>query len=150
MIVYVDLSAKVEQWTEDSVVAACNGVSRVYLIPGKVKQQLRRWLHKNHRRGSTHYRAFALFVYLAIRDDLSLIEQVVIDRDYSGSEAEATIKNFLLSFLRMHRPSVTAGFIQFENVAGRRADLFARDCFQGKREPDAVVQYEELEAILRK
>jgi hypothetical protein len=150
MIVRVDLSAKVERWEQDSAVAACNGLARVYLIPGKVKQQLRQWLFSRYRRNSATYRAFALFVYLAIREDLGSIEQVVIDQDYSGAGVEGTIKNLLLDLLRADRPEVTAGFIRFENVADSRADVFAREAFQRKRAADRTISFDELLSILEK
>jgi hypothetical protein len=148
LIVYVDLSAKVERWEQDSIVASCNDFTRVLLISGRAKQQLRRWLINQYDRRTTHYRAFAAFVYLAVRDDLDHIEQLVIDQDYTGAKVEGTIKNFLLPLLRRHKPSITAGFIRFRNVAGSRADLFAREAFQKKRKPDRVVQIEELLTIL--
>jgi hypothetical protein len=150
LIVYVDLSAKVEQWERDSVVAACNGVARVYLIPGRVKQQLRRWLMSRYRRTSIHYRAFALFVYLAIREDLAAIDQVIIDQDYTGADVEGTIKNLLLDLMRAGKPGVTAGFIRFENVADSTADVYARETFMRKRAPDRTVSFEDLLAILEK
>lgn len=148
MILYVDLSAKVERWEQDSVVDSCNEFTRVLLISARVKQHLRRWLIQQHERRTTHYRAFAAFVYLAVRDDLNHIEQLVIDQDYSGASVEGTIKNFLLPLLRRDKPGISAGFIRFRNVAGSRADLFAREAFQKKRKPDRVVQIEELLTIL--
>jgi len=149
-IVYVDLSAKVEQWERDSAVAACNDITRILLIPGRVKQQVRQMLIRQHTRSSVHYRAFAVFIYLAIRDDLANIEQLVIDRDYSGANVEGVIKSLLLDLLHKDKPNLPNGFIRFENIAGQRADVFARECFQRKREADRMVRFEELEAILRK
>lgn len=149
-IVYIDLSAKIERWEQDSAIAVCNGTTRVLLVPGRVKQQVRRLLIRRHDRRTTHYRAFALFIYLAVREDLSQIQQLVIDQDYTGASVEGTIKNFLLPLLRRDKPNVTAGFIRFENVAGSNADVFARECFQRKRTPDRTVSFEELAAILGK
>ncbi len=148
VIVYVDLSAKVEHWTKASAIAVSNGGSRVYLITGKVKQRLRRLLAGRHGRQSLQYRVLALFVYLAVRDQLPRIRQIVIDRDYSGAEAEATIKNLLLPLLQRDRPTVTAGFIRFENVKDKPADILAREVFENRRAADRVVSFQELMAIL--
>jgi hypothetical protein len=54
------------------------------------------------------------------------------------------------NLLHKDKPNLPNGFIRFENIAGRRADVFARECFQRKREEDRMVRFEGLEAILRK
>lgn len=147
-IVYVDLSAKVEQWDKDSAIALCNDVQRVYLITRKVKRQLRQRLLERHGKKSLTFRMLAILVYLMLRDDLAHVRQVVIDRDYSGSQAEATIKTLLLDLLYRHKPGLHGGFIRFENIAGHNADVFARETFQGNRKPDRVVTFRELEELL--
>jgi hypothetical protein len=149
-IVYVDLSAKVEQWTRDSAVAVCDGFSRVYLVPSRDKQKARDLIIRLHGRTNVQYRVFAVLIYLAIRADLPNIQQIVVDRDYPGSHQEGTIKNFLLNHLRKDWPKVTAGFIRFENVAGSRADALAREVFLREAQPDGVVSYQEIGAVLRK
>ena len=47
-IVYVDMSAKAEQWTQASAVALSNDLSWVCLVPGKVKQRVRKLLGQRH------------------------------------------------------------------------------------------------------
>ena len=147
-IVYVDLSAKAEQWNKDSAIALCNDVQRVYLITRKVKQQLRQRLIQQHGKKSLTFRTLAVLVYFMLREDLAHVQQVVIDRDYSGNQAEATIKTLLLALLYKHKPDLHSGFIRFENIAGHNADVFARETFQGKRKPDRVVTFRELEELL--
>jgi len=149
-IVYVDLSAKIEQWPNDSAVAVSNDASRAILAPSKVKQQARRWLSARYGGKSTQYRVLAVLIYLAVKDDLANIQQIVIDQDYSGHQVEATIKNLLLHLLRRDRPNVKAGFIRFENVKGSRADRLARQVYRGKAKPDKVIQWGEVERILGK
>jgi hypothetical protein len=64
-IVYIDLSAKVEQWTRHSAVAVSNDTSWVLLVPSKVKQQARRMLSARHGTKNLQYRLLAVVVYLA-------------------------------------------------------------------------------------
>lgn len=149
-IVYVDMSAKVEQWNRDSAVAACNDTQRILLVPGRVKQSLRTHLLSGNKRKTAHFRIFALLIFLAVKDDLDTISQIVIDQDYTGHSAEGQIKNLLLSLIRRVRPKTTGGFIRFENVRGHSADVFARQVFTRKRQPTRVVTYEEVLGILEK
>ena len=148
-VLYVDLSAKVEHWTKDSAVAVSNDHCRVILVPGKAKQKARALIKSLHGGKSDQYRLLAALVYLVVREDLHQLAYLVIDKDYAGEQAEATIKNLLLTLLRRDKPEVTAGHIRFAEVRGSRADTLAKQVYDGKAEPDHVVRYSELEAVLR-
>jgi hypothetical protein len=147
-IVYVDLSAKVEQWTRASAVAMSNDGRRVYLVSGKVKQHARRLIKQRHGGKSAQYRLLAALVFLVVREDLPHISQIVIDQDYAGTQAEATIKNLLLHLLRKEMPNVTAGFVRFAEVRGSQADRLAKQVYDGEQTPDRVLCWQELEALL--
>lgn len=149
-IVYVDLSAKVEQWTRGSAVAMSNDASRTIFVSSKVKQRARRWLSGQYGSRSTQYRVLAVLIYLVVRDDLPNIRQIVIDQDYSGSHVESTIKSLLLDLLKRDKPNVKAGFIRFERVAKSRADILAKQVYDGKKKPDRKVYFAEIERVLRK
>lgn len=148
-VLYVDLSAKVEHWTKDSAVAVSNDHTRVYLVRGKAKQKARALIKALYGSKSDQYRVLAVLVYLAVRDDLPHLNYVVIDQDYAGGQAEATIKNLLLTLLRRHRPDITAGHIRFAEVRGSRADRLAKQVYDGKVEPDRKVDFSELEALIK-
>lgn len=68
----------------------------------------------------------------------------MIDKDYHGAQAEATIKNLLLAHIRKELSGAEAGLIRFTNVKGSEADLLARRVYAGKAKPDRVVSYREL------
>ena len=148
-IVYVDLSAKMEQWNRDSAIAVSNDHCTVCLVPAKVKQRLRRRLIEAHDGKSTHYRALAILIYMMVKDNLADITRIVIDKDYTGRQAEATIKNLLLQLLRRERPGLTGRFVQFDYVAGRAADVQARAVFRRERQPDRVLRFAEIAQALR-
>jgi len=147
-LAYVDMSAKVEQWSWNSAIAISNGSSRVYLIPGRVKQEVRRLLIRLYGEKSIEYRTFALLVFLIVRDELANISQLIIDRDYTGNEAEATIKNLLFPWLHASRPGVTSGFIRFENVRGSKVDKLARKVYAGEAKADKKISFTEVEALV--
>ena len=148
MIVYVDMSAKVEHWNTDSVVAISNGMTKSYLISAKIKQVTRRFLQDQYGDKHLTYRVMALFVYIAMGGNLHGVNQVLIDRDYTGDQIEGTIKNFLLPLLRQEKPDVDAGFILFRNVKGSRADLLARAVLQRQAEPTRLITWIEIETIM--
>lgn len=128
-VVYVDLSAKAEQLLLDSAVAVADGVQWVLLIPASSKVRLHQWLLSKHGRKSLQYRLLALMIFLAIKERLAELDQIVIDQDYTGKQPEATIKNLLLPLLRQHRTNVSAAFIQFGQIRGSRADRLARQVY---------------------
>jgi len=148
-VLYVDLSAKAEHWTKASAVAAANDHCRVYIVSGKVKQRARRLIRELHGSKSEQYRLLAALVYLVVRDDLHRLTHIVIDKDYAGHQAEATIKNLLLTLLRRDKPDATAGLVRFAEVRGSRADRLAKLVYDGEAVPDRVVSFSELEGLLR-
>jgi hypothetical protein len=149
--VYVDLSAKVEQWTRDSAVAAANDdLSRILFISSRIKQQARQLSKTTYGPTAVTYRLMVVLIYLAVRESLAMVDYVVIDKDYAGEKIEGTIKNLLLDLIRLDKPSATAGMIRFENVKGSRADRLAKQAYDGKVRPDHSLKYEEVAKLLRK
>ena len=149
-VVYVDMSAKSEQWSKDSAVAMANGKSKAIWVPARVKQYLRQALVDQYGGKSLEYRVMAILVYFVVRDDLKNISQIVIDRDYTGEQIEATIRNLLLNLLRHDLPNINAKYIRFDNIAGSKADKLARRVYEGKASYESVVTIAELETVLRR
>lgn len=151
IIVYVDLSAKLEQWTLASAIAMANDDQcRVFYVPSKVKQQARQRIKELFGATTVQYRLMAILVYLVIQESLSTIDYIVIDKDYAGEKAEGTIKNILLDLIRKDRPNVTAGMIRFQNVKGSRADSMAKQTYDGKVAADRILKFREIAKFLRK
>ncbi len=148
--VYVDMSAKLEQWSKASAVAVSNGDTVVCFVSARVKQRLPKTLLNRYSAKTVKYRAFAILVYIAIKGELLHIKQVVLDQDYTGNEAEVTVRNVLLSLLRKQNPDIPASFVRFQRVHGSNADRLARDVYMGKRAPTRVICFSELEPILGK
>jgi len=90
-----------------------------------------------------------VLVYLAVKPDLQHLDYVVIDKDYAGVQAEATIKNLLLALIRRDKAEVTATYIRFAEVRNSRADKLAKQVYDGKTAPDRVLSFNELASLLR-
>ena len=149
--VYVDLSAKVEQWVRDSAVVMANDQQqRAYLVPHGVKQRARKLIKELYGAKSDRYRLLAILVYLIVRDSLGTIDLIVIDKDYHGADVEATIKNLLLALIRLDKPEATSGMIIFKEIKGSKADKIAKQIYDGKSVADRVLSFEEVERLLRR
>jgi hypothetical protein len=118
-------------------------------VPSKVKQKARALINSLHGGKSDQYRLLAVLVYLAVKPDLQYLDYIVIDRDYAGDRAEATIKNLLLVLLRQDKSEVTASYIRFAEVRNTRADKLAKQVYDGKTAPDRVMSFGELATLLR-
>ena len=91
MDVEIDASGKIERKQRmDMAVAFANGKSGSILIPQKVKDQAFE-AYKRHKRGKrqeqTKALLLAIFIYLLLRDHISSLEKIIIDREYKGHEA---------------------------------------------------------------
>jgi hypothetical protein len=144
----VDLSAKAEQLLLDSAIAVANGISWVFLVPSSATIHLERWIVSKHGRKNFKYRVLAVLIYIAIKDHLGELDQIVIDQDYSGEQPQATIKNLLLQFLRRNHATVPAEFIRFGQIKGSRADILAKQVFDKYRIPERVVTWQEIVKVL--
>ena len=150
-LLYVDLSAKAEQWTNASAVAAANGHTYTILVGSRAKQRARQMIRERHGARMEQYRLLAILVYLVIKPDLPNLNYVVIDKDYAGEYAESQIKYFLLQLITIDKPDATAGMIHFQSVKGKTADKLAKQVFDGYVRPNRNVSTEELgELIFRK
>ncbi len=147
---YVDLSAKLEQWTKDSIVVLSNGSFTALRITKESKQQARQVLVERYGRRTVRYRLLAILIYRVIQDHLEQIDTMYIDRDYEGLEAEATIKNLLLHLLRRNGHERQASFVHFANVRGSVADTMAHRIYLGKEAPPTKLTWEALHTQIQK
>ena len=144
--VYVDISAKLEAWEKDSVIAVANGHMRTLRITSEVKIKMVARLQANQ---PVQFYLMALCTYIAIKPDLSKVKRIVLDRDYSGNTAQRLITRYLIELIRHDVPDFKAAHIRIDNVAGSTADRLARAVYQGKHTADGVITLEMFEAILR-
>lgn len=147
---YVDLSAKLEQWTKDSIIVLSNGEFTALRISSERKQQARRVLVERYGRRTVRYRLLAILIYLVVQDDLGQIDTLYIDRDYEGANAEAAIKNVLLHLFRRNGHEQQAAFVRFANVKGSTADTMARRIYLGKEAPPISISWEALHTQIQK
>jgi len=143
--VYVDISAKLEAWEKDSIIAVANGHMRTLRITSAVKVKMVARLQVSH---PVQFYLMALCTYIAIKPDLPKVKRIVLDRDYSGDTAQRLITRYLIELIRRNVPAFKAAHIRIDNVAGSTADLLARAVYQGKQPADGVITLKMFEAVL--
>ena len=144
--VSVDVSAKIEAWDKQSLIAVANSHTRVLLVTAATKQAAARLLASGDE--PAQYVLMAVLTYLAVWPDIDRLSSITLDRDYSGEVAERRVLRRLLVMLRQHRPKLKASALRMENIAGSRADKLARAAYRGKRRPEREITLAEIEALL--
>ena len=151
--VYIDLSAKLEQWAADSVVAMTDGGETVLIIPASVKRAARAWLKEQDRHPRKDavyvYRLLAGLVALIAGPEIETIDAIVIDDDYPGETPAAAIKNELVPLLKRQRQNFMGRQVVFQRVKGLRADRLARRVFLSKQREGRAVTLQEIQEVWR-
>jgi hypothetical protein len=152
--VYIDISAKLENWTADSVIAMTNGGEIALVVSAKVKQEARGWLRGrfSRRKGAYHaYILLAILIAIITAPELDNIEVIVIDKDYTGESAQGKVKNEVVPLLKRRQPTFSGKRILFQQVKGTRADRLAREVYRlNNREDRRHITVEEIRAVLEK
>jgi hypothetical protein len=143
---YVDISAKIEQWHLPSAVAVSNGSGWALWVSPEIKQRLRARIVSAP---PPQYEIMAILAFLALRPRLTQISRIVLDADYSGDTAQRIVIRNLVDLIRGDLPTFKAAHIRMAMVAQTRADILARQVFGGKTQPNHIVSWSEVEALLR-
>ena len=151
--VYIDLSAKLEQWAADTVIAMADGGETVLIVPATVKRAARDWLKEQDRHPRQEavylYRLLAVLVSLIVGPEIDTIDGIVIDDDYPGPGPASAIKNELIPLLKRQRPAFMGRQVFFQRVKGLRADRLARRVFLSKQREGRVITLQEIQELWR-
>jgi hypothetical protein len=151
--VEVDQSGKIERTQEDTVLAFSNNHSYVIRIPATVKRRmllhLRQQPKHTRNKKAMYMRLFVAGLYLLLKDHLNSLANVIIDTEYTGSEAD--IRSMLLSLIWRSDPNYPEARIVFQQVGKKSPAHVLAWAVHGKKRPaDYVVQEEELLNLLSK
>jgi hypothetical protein len=146
-IVEVDQSIKIEQ-SGATILAFSNGISHAIVIPSDVKTAAYRTLRSQGKSSHIAYLLlFAAGLYILLRDHLDQFEQVIIDVEYDGKDAD--IKAFLLRFVWKSDPKFEAEKIIFRRVGKKSpADQKARSVRERKDRNYRTVTKDEMLKII--
>ena len=143
MRIEIDQSSKIEYTSKDTVVAFSNGKQKALLIRASDKRKIQKIFREAGKPDMFIYKTFAILVYLLIRKDIKDIQEIVVDKEYSGKEY--LIKHLLLQILRGQKKVFDKENIYFKQIGKKsKAHEKAINTFQGKIKPDTVVGFKEI------
>lgn len=145
--VEVDQSGKVERTQVDTVLAFANGQNYAIKMPASVKRQALEFLRQKpkHTRNkkAMYLRLFSAGLFLLIKDQLRTGAEIIIDTEYTGSEAD--IRGLLLTWIRQIDPEFVKTRVVFRQIGkASPAHELALAVFRGHRRADHIVAFEEL------
>jgi len=145
----VDQSIKVENTRRPTVLALSDEVTYALLIPARVKRRALAYLREQGKPAKiATLRVFAAGLFLLLRDFVGSVEQVTIDVEYAGHEAD--IRSMLLALFRKAGQEIESETITFARIGKRsRAHHLALSVGRGKRPPDQRVKADELLTLLK-
>ena len=148
--VEVDQSGKMGNMGVDTVLAFSNDLSRAILVPAQVKRVL---VQKLRDRGKSRTRAtiqlFAAGLFLLLKDALGRVDQIVIDVEYTGYDAD--IQSMLLNCIWQTDPTFEKERLIFHRIGkGSSAHRLAIDVYRGRWKADRRVSESDLLTILGK
>jgi len=146
--VEIDQSGKMENLTRDTVLALSNDVQRTIRIPAAVKQKM---VAQLRREGKSKLRAvlrlFVAGLFLLIWEELKQIDQIVIDTEYTGYEAD--IRGMLLHRIQRVELTFEKERLVFRRVGKKSpAHRLALATYRGERDADDVIDEGTLLAAL--
>jgi hypothetical protein len=149
MHIKVDQSVKIEQTSDDTVLAYADDKQFAILIPAQVKRRALVYLRG---RGWFGKRAvlpcFAAGLFLLLQDIASQVTLITIDREYQGHEAD--IQAMLLRHMRQAGLEFSPDVIRFERLGKKsRAHQRAWGVQRGKITPDHEVTVEEFLEVFK-
>jgi hypothetical protein len=148
MIAQVDQSIKIENTSQDTVLALANDISSSVLVPASVKRICLQELRERGIQGNPAVlRVFAAALFLLIEDKLPALEHFAIDKEYPGHDSQ--VKSMLVNWIRRSRPRFDPAHIIFVRVGKQSpAHKHAIRIVRGKTLPERVLTVREIMALL--
>jgi len=143
MKIYIDQSGKIESTNQPTIIAFSNGESGAVLIAAKDKKAIQEYCRFFNRGRIFIYKTFACLIFILIRNKLKQIDQIIIDEEYKGHEAE--IKHYLLQIIRKAGNDFPKDNIIFRQIGKKsNAHLLAYRIRKGKEKPNFIAQKNQL------
>lgn len=143
MTIEVDQSGKIENTSQDTIIAFSNDQLGSIVIRAKDKREIQRIFREIGKPRIFVYRLLSILIFLLIKNHLKNINQIIIDEEYPGHSA--LIKSFLLQEIRKTRLNFSARNISFNKIGkSSEAHNLAYLVYKNRREPDIEVGYKEI------
>lgn len=145
MRVEIDQSGKIEDTAKDTVIACANSEKRAVLIPKRVKRQTQEMFRRSGLMRMFVYELFAVGIFFLIRS-FRRPQQLTIDIEYPGKDL--IIASMVHELLVSHDKPLHE--LYFARVGNHPAAHYAaKDVFDGKKEADHTLTFEEILRVIR-
>ncbi|MBP9690659.1 hypothetical protein KBD81_01120 [Candidatus Woesebacteria bacterium] len=141
MRVEIDQSGKIENTSQDTIIAFTNGVRKTIKITARDKRILQSRFREKYQSRLYVYRTFTALIYLLVRDHLQQISILVIDIEYEGREK--SLKEMILEYIR--KDGKNEPTIDFRRIGNRPpVHVLAYSTFTKKLKPDMIARWNEV------
>jgi len=141
VIYKIDQSGKVEDIGRDTVLAICNGKSFTVKISSKTKIGIRKMFGKSGRGNIYVYRVFSILIFLLIRSCGFVVNEVIIDEEYTGQEK--TLINMLSQLFTQNRSKRPE--IYFARIGNKPTVHYAAyNVYKRKKKADMVINLKQI------
>lgn len=112
MKIEVDMSGKIEDLRQDTIVAFRNNEQFSVLLPKKIKQELFQEFRRKFRQ--LRFRIFAICIYYCLENYIKNKEIINIDVEYEGKDTE--VKTYLIPLIRKKHENFDKNIIRFSHI----------------------------------
>lgn len=143
MKIEIDQSGKIENTNKNTIIAFSNGKFKSVFISAKEKREIQKFFRRIGKPNIFIYKVFAVLVFLLIKSDLKVVDNIIIDEEYPGKSS--LIKNLLLQEIRRIKPDFDRENIIFQRIGKKsRAHFLAYGVAVGKKKADIEVGAREI------
>jgi len=148
MHIEVDESGRVENLTQDSVLAFSNKIFYSVFLNRREKRKCLQVLRQHYGHLKNWFlKIFAALLFLLIKDFIDKIDNIVIDVEYSGRDSD--VKGMLLRHIRKIEPSFPKDKIAFRNIGKKsKAHLIAYGIYKKKAKSSKIIKAEDILPLL--
>lgn len=148
MHIEIDQSGRIENLTQDSVLAFSNEIKFSIFIDRREKRKCYQILKERYQIAKNLVlKIFAASIFLLIRDYLDKLDGVIIDIEYPGREGD--IKGMLLRQIWKIQPDFAKDKIDFLFLGKKsKAHFIAYGVYQEKIKPDREIKASEILSLL--
>ena len=146
MHIEVDQSGKIEQLSQDTIIACSNNKQYCIKIQKKIKQSI--YYNYKTKIKQLKYKLFCIGVYYCIEYILSKCELIVIDDEYHGKND--LIKSILFSYIRKKFVDFDEKMIRFSRISkNSNAHHVAIETFREEHKPNEVISEKQIWGLLK-
>src|SRR3990172_4276102 len=113
MKIEIDQSGRIEYTSKLTVVAYSNGVNKSLLITAKDKRKIQAIYRRIGQPRLFAQKVFAVAIFALIKNNLGRIDQIIIDREYTGYDS--FIKQLIFEVAKRNNKEIEKEIISFRS-----------------------------------